>query len=82
MPPAIKTSAYIRPAASALSFPAIRHSCTKHDEPLLGIPWVQDYGDVVIHVFEPAQRDYYDLEGFYGAAEEVDIPEPQKPALR
>ena len=32
---------------------------------------VQDYGDVVIHVFEPAQREYYDLEGFYGAAEEV-----------
>ena len=32
---------------------------------------VQDYGDVVVHVFEPSQRDYYDLEGFYGAAEEV-----------
>lgn len=32
---------------------------------------VQDYGDVVLQIFEPAQREYYDLEGFYGAAEEV-----------
>jgi ribosome silencing factor RsfS/YbeB/iojap len=35
---------------------------------------VLDYGDVVINVLTADQRDYYDLEGFYGAAEEVDLP--------
>lgn len=34
---------------------------------------VLDFGDVVIHVMSEDQRDYYDLEGFYGAAEEVSI---------
>ena len=33
-----------------------------------------DYGDVVLHVMTADQREYYDLESFYGAAEEVDLP--------
>ena len=33
-----------------------------------------DYGDVVVHIFTPEMREFYDLEGFYGAAEEVDLP--------
>lgn len=33
-----------------------------------------DFGDVVVHVLTADQRDYYDLESFYGAAEEVDLP--------
>ncbi|KAL4444966.1 hypothetical protein ABPG77_004016 [Micractinium sp. CCAP 211/92] len=33
-----------------------------------------DYGDVVVHILTAEQRDYYDLESFYGAAEEVPLP--------
>ena len=33
-----------------------------------------DYGDVVVHVLTPDQREFYDLESFYGAAEEIDLP--------
>jgi len=38
-------------------------------------PWeVIDFGDVVVHVFTPEQREYYDIESFYAAAEEIDLP--------
>jgi ribosome silencing factor RsfS/YbeB/iojap len=38
-------------------------------------PWeVIDFGDVVVHVFTPEQREYYDIESFYAAAEELDLP--------
>ncbi len=30
-----------------------------------------DLGDVVVHVFTAEQREYFDLETFYGAAEEA-----------
>ena len=33
-----------------------------------------DWGDVVVHLFTAHERNYYDLEGFYGAAEEVPLP--------
>jgi len=33
-----------------------------------------DFGDVVMHVLTPAQREFYDIDGFYGAAEEVPLP--------
>ena len=36
-----------------------------------------DYGDVVVHVLTPEQRDFYDLESFYGAAEEIELAVPQ-----
>lgn len=38
-------------------------------------PWeTLDFGDVVVHVFTAQQREYYDIESFYAAAEEVDLP--------
>jgi ribosome-associated protein len=33
-----------------------------------------DFGDVILHVMTADQREYYDLENFYGAAEELDLP--------
>eukprot|EP00878_Enallax_costatus_P038125 GHUV01043282.1.p1 GENE.GHUV01043282.1~~GHUV01043282.1.p1 ORF type:complete len:104 (+),score=35.42 GHUV01043282.1:352-663(+) len=35
---------------------------------------VMDFGDVVVHVFTAEQREHYDLDGFYAAAEEVPLP--------
>ena len=35
--------------------------------------WVlMDYGDVVVHVMQPEARAYYDLNGLYHDANEVD----------
>ncbi|EFJ41254.1 hypothetical protein VOLCADRAFT_107771 [Volvox carteri f. nagariensis] len=34
----------------------------------------QDFGDVVLHLFTNEQREYYDIESFYAAAEEVELP--------
>ncbi|KXZ53462.1 hypothetical protein GPECTOR_7g912 [Gonium pectorale] len=37
-------------------------------------PWeTLDFGDVVLHLFTAEQRDYYDIESFYAAAEEVEV---------
>lgn len=53
-------------------------STTLHREPLrtegqLEGSWVlQDYGDVIAHVFMPDEREFYGLEAFWGHAEEVD----------
>jgi len=34
--------------------------------------WIlQDYGEVIAHVFMPDERDYYGLEAFWGHAEEI-----------
>ncbi len=33
---------------------------------------VQDYGDVVVHVFDPATRDYFSLEDLWADAPKVD----------
>jgi ribosome-associated protein len=33
-----------------------------------------DFGDVVVHVFQPAERGYYDLEGMWGEVPRVEIP--------
>jgi ribosome-associated protein len=36
--------------------------------------WVlQDYGDVIIHVLMPQEREFYNLEAFWGHAERVEF---------
>ncbi len=38
-------------------------------------PWeCLDYGDTIVHLFTAEQRDIYDVESFYAAAEDVDLP--------
>lgn len=34
-----------------------------------------DYGDLVIHVFQPAERDFYRLENLWSDAPRLDLPE-------
>lgn len=33
-----------------------------------------DFGDVVVHLFLPPQREYYNLEEFYGNAASIELP--------
>jgi len=36
--------------------------------------WVLiDYGDIMIHVFQPSVREFYDLEGLWSEAPEVEL---------
>ncbi len=36
--------------------------------------WVlKDYGDVIVHIFMPSDREYYDLEAFWGHAERIEF---------
>ena len=37
---------------------------------------VQDYGDVIVHIFLPEEREYYNLEAFWGHAERQEISQP------
>jgi ribosome-associated protein len=45
--------------------------------------WVlQDYGDVIVHIFMPDDREFYDLEAFWGHAERIEfIPSPSPASL-
>jgi len=36
-----------------------------------------DYGDLLVHVFSPKARDYYDLERLWRTAKVVEIPPEQ-----
>lgn len=54
----------------------------QHDTMPLGIEgmkegrWILiDYGDVMVHVFHEPVRQFYDLDGLWNDAQEVDLPE-------
>jgi ribosome-associated protein len=32
---------------------------------------LQDYGDVIVHIMMPQEREYYDLEAFWGHAQRI-----------
>ncbi len=37
--------------------------------------WVlQDYGDVMVHIMMPKEREFYNLEAFWGHAERIEFP--------
>ena len=37
--------------------------------------WVlQDYGDVIVHIMMPEDREFYNLEAFWGHAQQVQLP--------
>jgi len=37
--------------------------------------WVlQDYGDVIAHIMMPKEREFYNLEAFWGHAEQIELP--------
>ena len=37
--------------------------------------WVlQDYGDVLVHIMMPTEREFYNLEAFWGHAERLEFP--------
>jgi ribosome-associated protein len=44
--------------------------------------WVlQDYGDVIVHIFMPDDREFYDLEAFWGHAERVEFIPSAPPTM-
>jgi ribosome-associated protein len=38
---------------------------------------VQDYGEVIVHIFMPEEREFYNLEAFWGHAQRMEIPQIQ-----
>jgi ribosome-associated protein len=36
--------------------------------------WIlQDYGEVIVHIFLPEEREYYNLEAFWGHAQKIEF---------
>lgn len=45
-----------------------------HLEGLNNASWIlMDYGDIIIHIFMPDVRDFYDLEGLWADAKRLDV---------
>ena len=39
--------------------------------------WVlHDYGDIIVHIMMPKEREFYNLEAFWGHAERIEYPIP------
>lgn len=38
-----------------------------------GIWILQDYGDVIVHILLPEEREFYNLEAFWGHAEQIEF---------
>ena len=47
--------------------------CFFNESTLLDVYKRQDYGCVVVHIFSPEAREFYDLERLWSDAEEIDI---------
>lgn len=44
-------------------------------EGLQSSTWVLlDYADIIVHILTPQEREFYDLETFWGEARQVDLP--------
>ncbi|MCK4503185.1 MAG: ribosome silencing factor, partial [Desulfuromonadales bacterium] len=42
--------------------------------------WVLiDYGEIMVHVFQPTVREFYDLEGLWSEAPEVELAQTEAP---
>ncbi len=42
--------------------------------------WIlMDYGDIIVHILKPKERDFYNLEAFWGHGEQIDISELTDP---
>ncbi|MGK7876287.1 MAG: ribosome silencing factor [Xenococcaceae cyanobacterium] len=56
----------------------VEKECQKHPMRIEGKAegtWIlQDYGDVIVHIFLPQEREFYNLEAFWGHAERIDFP--------
>ncbi len=57
----------------------IRHSRVEGAD--MGWWLLMDYGDVVVHLMQPEAREYYNLDGLYGDAEELDWRAVELPEL-
>ncbi len=65
----------VRAIANAVA-DTVQDECLRaplHTEGMAESTWVlQDYGDVIVHVLMPQEREFYNLEAFWGHAERVD----------
>ena len=43
---------------------------------------VMDYGDVLVHIFHESLRSYYDLDGLWGMAPELELPKAMHEARK
>ena len=54
---------------------AVKEAYERHPVPTEGLgegQWVlYDYGEVIVHIFMPREREFYDLEAFWGHAQEI-----------